>query len=155
MKVYTSYFYQIRFFQPNMIPISTALWDLKWYHQNQSQEHWFIDKNGVINGLRAPDFAPGKVAQAIGECGHCAHDNYENCAFLRAYSHQLNQMDIDDIMTRIKNLCAAVRPVVGYTGDPIAVFIVHEAPDNPCSERAAIQNYFRSHGIECEEWKGE
>ena len=153
MKVYTSYFYKIRFFKPNMIPISTALWDPKWYHQNQDQSHWFIDKNGVINGLRAEEFAPGQVARAVSDCGSCDHTNSNNCAFLRAYEHQLNQLDIDNIMTRIENLCAAVRPVVGYTGEAIPVFIVHEAPDNPCSERAAIQNYFRSHGIDCEEWQ--
>ena len=37
MKIMTSYFYAIRFFKPNMIPISTAKWDPKWYHQNKGQ----------------------------------------------------------------------------------------------------------------------
>lgn len=152
MKVYTSYFYKIRFFKPNMIPISTAKFDPKWYHQNRDPGHWFIDKNGVINGLRAPVFAPGEVASAVGECSNCDHTHSDNCAFLRAYVHQLNLLDIDDIMTRIKNLCEQVRAVVGYEGEPIPVLIVHEAPNNPCSERAAIQEYFRSHDIECEEW---
>jgi hypothetical protein len=46
---------------------------------------------------------------------------------------------------------AALGGIYAVTEEPIAVFIVHEAPDNPCSERAAIQEYFRSHGIECEE----
>lgn len=27
MKIYTSYFYMIRFMKPNMIPLSTAKWD--------------------------------------------------------------------------------------------------------------------------------
>lgn len=152
MKVYTSYFYKIRFFEPNMIPLSTAKFDPAWYHQNKGPDHWFVDKNGVINGLRAPVFAPGEVATAVSNCGSCDHTNSDNCAFLRAYEHQLSLLDIDDIMTRTENLCAAVRPVNNYHGNPIPVFIVHEAPDNPCSERAAIQNYFRSHGIECEEW---
>lgn len=152
MKIYTSYFYKIRFFTPNMIPISTAKWDPKWYHQNKDQSHWFLDKNGVINGLRADVFAPGPVASAVGECGpHCNH-NPEECRFLQAYAHQLNQLDINNIITRTEKLCESVRPVVNYEGEPVAVFILHEAPDNPCSERAAIQNYFRSHGIECEEW---
>ena len=154
MKIYTSYFYQIRFFKPNMIPISTALWDPKWYHQNRDQRHWFIDKNGVINGLRAEEFAPGPIASQFCR-GTCDPKDPNNCHFLKAYSHQLNQLDIDNIITRTENLCAAVRPVVKYTGDPIAVFIVHEAPNNPCSERAVIQNYFKSHGINCEEWKKE
>ena len=54
-------------------------------------------------------------------------------------------------MTRTERLCQYVKDFVGFEEDPIAVFIVHEAPDNPCSERAAIQEYFRSHGVECEE----
>ena len=153
MKVYTSYFYKIRFFKPNMIPISTALWDPKWYHQNHGSDHWFIDKNGVINGLRAPVFAPGEVASAVSSCGSCDHTNYDNCAFLKAYAHQLSLLDINEIMERTETLCEIVRPTVGYEGEPIAVFIVHEAPDNPCSERVAIQEYFRSHGIKCEEWQ--
>ena len=152
MKVYTSYFYKIRFFKPNMIPISTALWDPKWYHANQKQGHWFIDKNGVINGLRAPVFAPGEVATAVSTCGPLCDKNSKNCPFLRAYAHQLSLLDINDIMSRTKRVCAEAQKVLGFTEEPIAVFIVHEAPDNPCSERTAIQNYFRSHGIECEEW---
>ena len=153
MKVYTSYFYQIRFFKPNMIPISTALRDPKWYHQNQNQEHWFIDKNGVINGLRAPVFAPGLAATAVSSCGSSCPKDFENCDFLKAYSHQLSLLDINDIMTRTEKICAKAQKVLGFKEEPIAIFIVHEAPDNPCSERTAIQNYFHSHGIECEEWR--
>lgn len=32
MKILISYFYQIRFFKPNMIPLSTAAFDPKWFH---------------------------------------------------------------------------------------------------------------------------
>ena len=43
----TSYFYQIRNFKPNMIPLSTALWDPKWFHKNKGHSFQFKDKNGV------------------------------------------------------------------------------------------------------------
>ena len=33
------------------------------------------------------------------------------------------------------------------------VLIVYEAPNNLCSERVALQDYFCSHGIECNELK--
>ena len=148
MKIYTSYFYKIRFFKPNMIPISTALWDPKWYHQGKGQDHWFIDKNGVINGLRAPVFAPTVEA----ECMICDHTHYNECGFLRNYTKQLSLLDFSDIMARTERLCEMVRSQTHFEGEPIAVFIVHESPDNPCSERAAIQEYFRSNGIQCEEW---
>lgn len=154
MKVYTSYFYQIRFFKSNMVPISTAKFDPAWFHAGKGNDFHFIDKNGVMNGLRAPVFAPGEVATAVSNCGTCDHTNFDNCAFLRAYAHQLSLLDFNDIMARTKRLCQFVKDFVGFEEEPIAVFIVHEAADNPCSERAAIQEYFRSHGIECEEWKG-
>ena len=144
MKIYTSYFYKIRFFKPYMIPISTAKFDPAWYHQGQGQNHWFVDKNGVINGLRASVFSPKVEA----DCKTCDHTT---CTFLPAYDRQLAELDISDITRRIDIMCNKVRNILGFTEEPIAVFIVHEAPNNPCSERASIQNYFRFHGIECEE----
>ena len=52
MKLAISYFYKIRFFQPWMIPISTAAWDPKYYHDNKGKDYLFVDKRGVINGYR-------------------------------------------------------------------------------------------------------
>lgn len=66
MKLYTSYFYQIRFFAPNIVPVSTAVWDPKWYHNFAGQDNVFLDKRGVVNGLRAPALAPG--SQLEGSC---------------------------------------------------------------------------------------
>ena len=31
------------------------------------------------------------------------------------------------------------------------MLIVYEAPNNPCSERKPLQEYFKAHGIECNE----
>ena len=50
MKLAISYFYQIRFFKPYMIPVSTAHWDPAWYHDWAGAAHVFVDKRGVING---------------------------------------------------------------------------------------------------------
>ena len=152
MKVYTSYFYQIRFFKPNMIPISTARFDPSWYHENKSPEHWFIDRNGVINGLRAPVFAPGQHLSGL--CaGACNPKSPDECLFLKGYQNQLNNLDFENTMKRLEVLCFKVSEYLGLEEEPIAILIVHEAPDNPCSERTAIQNFFRNNGIKCEEWK--
>ena len=35
MKFYISYFYQIRNFSPNMIPISTTVSDPDWFHKGE------------------------------------------------------------------------------------------------------------------------
>ena len=58
MKLAISYFYKIRFFQPWMIPISTAAWDPKYYHDNKGKDYLFVDKRGVINGYRYEALAP-------------------------------------------------------------------------------------------------
>ena len=40
MKIYTSYFYQIRNFKPNMIPVSTAISDPFWYRPPAGKEYY-------------------------------------------------------------------------------------------------------------------
>lgn len=147
-KIYTSYFYQIRFFTPNMIPLSTAMWDPKWYYKNY-QGDWYIDGRGVINGLRVEPFMPGQNLE--GYCSKECGQNPEYCKFLRGYKKQLDGLNFEDVMTRLRNL---VNKVANYRNivNPVPVFIVHEAPSNPCSERIPIQQWFKEHSIECEEW---
>lgn len=152
MKIYTSYFYQIRFFTPNMIPFSTAVWDPRWYYKNH-QGDWYIDGRGVINGLRAEPFAPGPQLQGLCR-GACIPGHPADCSFLEGYWNQLNQLNFDNIMTRTETLCNKVAQYCNQT-NPIAVFIVHEAASNPCSERGQIQKWFKKNGIECEEWRRE
>ena len=48
-----------------MIPISTALSDPKWYHQNKGPQFTFLDKNNVINGLRCKELAPGQICAGL------------------------------------------------------------------------------------------
>ena len=48
----TSYFYQVRYFNANILPFSTALSDPKWFHEDKSNNHIFLDIHGVVNGLR-------------------------------------------------------------------------------------------------------
>ena len=48
MKILTSYFYQIRFFKPNIIPLSTCLSDPVWYHKGNGKSFYYKDKNDDI-----------------------------------------------------------------------------------------------------------
>ena len=52
MKIRISYFYQIRNFKPNMIPMSTAISDPSWFHDWKDSSYIFTDKRGILNGLR-------------------------------------------------------------------------------------------------------
>lgn len=148
MKIATSYFYQIRFFTPNMVPYSTAVWDPKWYHFNQDQYVYAKDKRGVYNGLRIPPLAP-KVVGCSGpkDCPHSP----ESCEFLTKYRQQLDRLDCDDIVSRLRKSLEVVQQYEGFSEEPVAVLIVHEAPSNPCSERRVIQEWFQDNGYDVHE----
>ena len=153
MEVMTSYFYQIRFFKPYMIPLSTAVWDPKWFHQNKGHYFQFKDKNGVWNGLRADPFVPGSTCQNLCRGPEvCNTKDPRTCPFLQKYREQLDQLDISNILHRISSIGQQVKDIEQFDEDPIVVFIVHEAYNNPCSERWAIQDYFKAHNIKCTEF---
>lgn len=145
MKVKISYFYKVRFLKPNEIPVSTALTDPKWYHANKSQSYTYRDKRGVINGLRASVFAPGRLCEGLC-CGPTAcKAAAPDCRFLQMYHVQLKHIDFEEIMQALTVLAAE------YNGDTI-VLLVHEAPDNPCSERSMIIKWFEENGYELKEY---
>ena len=138
ISIFTSYFYQIRNFTPNMIPISTAMRDPAWFRPPQNKEY-YIDKNGVINGLRYEPLiiqkhgingcpSPECCWYAISEVHPCpCMQEYEQLLFslvdkkrtLKAFEYCLNKFNVDTI-----------------------VLMVYEAPNNPCSEREALQSFF-------------
>ena len=76
MKFYTSYFYQIRNFTPNMIPLSTACGDPLWFHKGMDNSYTFFDKNGVINGLRAEMLHPDNSCSGLCEGMACSRNHH-------------------------------------------------------------------------------
>lgn len=152
MTIYTSYFYQVRFFPPNLIPISTAVWDPKWFHDNHNtkdQSYQFHDKRGVLNGLRAPMFAPGE--NLAGYCGPACGMEPNSCDFLLGYRAQLNKLDFHSIMGRFNALHDQICLREGFSDCDFAL-LVHEAPTKLCSERVPLQQWFADHGIPVQEW---
>lgn len=152
MKFYTSYFYQVRFFPPNLIPLSTACSDPKWFHDNKGLKWQFKDKRGVLNGLRAEPFVPGQ--QLYGLCRgpeYCETINPQTCDFLRAYKAQLDALYYDSIMYRFQQLHDKICHAENFDNVDFAL-LVHEAPTNQCSERIALQNWFLSHDVPISEW---
>lgn len=153
MKFYTSYFYQLRFFPPNAIPLSTAYRDPKWYFNFQKQGHVWKDKRGVYNGLRADPLMPGEQCEGLcyGPEGCDAKPNY--CRFLQRYKQQLDELDFAEIVGRAERLAKKIQNKEGFTEEPKIIFLFHETPTNPCSERWAVQKWFQEHGIEVSEWR--
>ena len=142
INIVTSYFYQIRNFTPNIIPVSTCLSDPIWYRPPEDREY-YIDKRGIINGLRYTPI----IVQGGGACP-CIERDPSHCPAAAPYREALAAVDFDK-MTRAFEYC-----LNKFNADTIAL-MVYEAPTNPCSERGALQELFRQHGYECKEWNND
>lgn len=154
VKIYTSYFYMVRFMEPHHIPLSTARWDPKWFHNFQGQGEVFLDMHGVLNGMRASQFAPSDKCSVL--ClgkDECPLAGQGNCDFLMQYREQLASESVEEFVTYLDSQVPMLRSCLHLDRDPEFILLVHEAPGNKCSEREAIQRWFAKGGIEVVEWR--
>jgi len=143
MKIYTSYFAQLRKFPPNLIGLSTAHWNPKWRPMGK-------DKRGVIC-VDCPPFKPG--SECDGLCnGSCNPKHPEDCAFLKAYKAQLDKISLTQFQNSLGKLASKITAQENISDIDFAL-IVYETPSNPCSERVAIQQWGKEHNIKIEEWQ--
>lgn len=158
MKIYTSYFYQVRFFTPNMLPLSTAQWNPKWFNDFQGQSHKFIDHNGVYNGFKAEELVLSeeywnKLVATGKQCGKNCGQEAPNCAFMSIYREYLNTLDCHKTIDKYMKIALAAQKCLKFKEEPVLVFMVHEKADCPCAERPVIQEWLRANGYEVEEWR--
>lgn len=147
MKFAITNFYNVRFLTANQIPISTAIFDPKWFHDFKGRDYVFKDKNGVWNGLRYEAFAPGFITQ--GFCrGQPCHESPNECRFLKYYADKLNRISFDVMLAEIQLMVQQIQTHDNIEGEIEVVLLVHEKIDNPCSERWPLIEFFRSHGVE-------
>lgn len=173
IKIWISYFYQVRNFTPNMIPFSTAQYDPKWFHKFEDQSKIFIDNNGVINGLRLPKLVFPKDAynyllekgSACDTCQSSAkveyqlkqnelNDDWNNfgCAFMNAYfKHLWDNVDFDKLISDLEMIAKKFEKEMNIE-DAEIVLLVHEAPSNPCGERPVLKRWFAEFGYDLKEW---
>ncbi len=140
--------------RPYHIPLSTAVWDPKWFHKFQNQNYIFKDKNGVYNGLRAEPFVP-QIHGTAACNGQPCNKQPNSCAFLQGYFNQLNQLNVYEILKRCEDLGTKIQNLEQFAEEPQYIFLVHEAPTNPCSERGIIQRWFAQYNIDVKEWSKE
>ena len=139
IKIYTSYFYKIRYFTPNIIPVSTCLSDPEWYRPPEGKE-FYIDKRGVVCGLRYEPLIVQREGTHICPCEE--RDAAPACPTMIEYEHLLYSLvDKERTLKAFEYCCNK------FNADTIAL-IVYEAPKNLCSERFALQKFFN-----CEELK--
>lgn len=143
MKLYTSYFAQLRKFPQNLVGLSTAHWNPKWRPMGK-------DKRGVIC-VDCPPFKPGRECDGLCE-GKCSPKHPEDCAFLKAYKAQLDKINVTQFQNSLGKLAAQIAQDEGFKNIDFAL-LVYETPQNPCSERGPIQQWFHEHNIKCEEWQ--
>lgn len=149
MKIGISYFYQIRNFEKNMVPMSTAISDPAWYHDNQDKNYIFYDKRGILNGLR--------LKPIIVQSGHnygcpCEEKNPMECNFLKQYKEALEKVDFEKMYKGIEQFAEQYKKENNIEEEIIMTLIVYETPTNPCSERQPLIDYFKSKGIEVKEF---
>jgi hypothetical protein len=142
MKIYTSYFAQLRKFPPNLVGLSTAVWNPRWRPMGK-------DVRGVIC-VDCPPFKPGHSCSGLCN-GKCNPKHPDDCEFLKVYKAQLDKLNIHSIQESLGKLATQIARDEKLQDIDFA-FLVYETPTNPCSERVAIQQYFKEHGIKCEEW---
>lgn len=152
--ILTSYFYQVRWFTPEYVPFSTAVWDPKWFHNNMGNKWVFKDKNGVINGLRCIDLVPGSQLQGL--CRGPENCNQLNsCNFLAGYAKQISNVDMKKLEKELidRAIHAADKLCVSLNAEPIPVLMFFETPDNPCSERVKVIERLHQCKVDTYEWR--
>lgn len=108
------------------------------------------DKRGVIC-VDCPPFKPGRECEGLCN-GSCNPKHPEDCAFLKAYKAQLDKLNLITIQNSLGKLATEIAQNEKLT-DVNFAFLVYETPTNPCSERWAIQQWFKEHNIKIEEWQ--
>lgn len=142
MKLYTSYFAQLRKFPPNLVGLSTAHWNPKWRPMGK-------DKRGVIC-VDCPPFKPGRECDGLCD-GKCNPKHPEDCAFLKTYKAQLDKITLSNFQNSLGKLASQISLDEGFKDIDFAL-LVYETPSNPCSERVAIQQWGVEHNLNIQEW---
>ena len=139
INIYTSYFYQIRNFKTNMIPVSTAISDPVWYRPPADKEY-YIDKRGIVCGLRYEPLIVQTQGTHICPCESRSDAPY--CPTMMEYRQLLEKLvDKEKTLKAFEYCCNK------FNADTI-VLIVYEAPNNLCSERWVLQEFFSCKELE-------
>ena len=143
MKLYTSYYYQLRFFPKNLIALNTTIWPPKYVQLGQK------DKRGVIL-IDCPPLKPGIECEGLCN-GKCNPQHPQDCSFLKTYYNQLSKINFEKFLFHLKNLRIKIEQEENLTNINFA-FIVFEAPTKQCSERWMIHKWIKEHNLNIQEW---
>jgi hypothetical protein len=158
MQFYISYFQQLRNFDKTFIPIDTSIWAPKWLDPSNGKRQ-YVNEIGVIIGIKEESFlmTEAEIPEEMCSGKPCPYiDKWPHCQFLDAYWKHLQTIDFDGyLLPELNRIAEDVRKITHYEGEPKIVLMVHEKPNNQCSERAGLIRLFKEHGIELKEWTRE
>lgn len=159
MKIYTSYFGQLRNFKnKNIIPISTTAGGWPWWlykSYNKKQGSCFLNENNIMLGIWEDKFSCGNLFDKLDEkCSkNCLYkDKVPHCQFMDTYLNYLRTIDVNYFLNEFKRVSEEVRKVTKFEDEAIILLMVYEGKDCSCAERPCIQQYFKENNIEVKEW---
>lgn len=143
MKIYISYWYQVRNFPKNLVGLNTTVWPPKYRPLGKDERGvWVID---------CPILKPGEACEGLCN-GSCNPKHPQDCEFLKVYYNQLMNIDFSKFISSLTNLKNKICAGEGLDDVDFAL-IVFESPKNICSERKPLMTWLTSNGIDVEEWK--
>lgn len=137
MKLYTSYYAQLKNFPKSLIALSTAVFPPKWIN--------FGTNDKDITVLNCKPLIPGYECEYLCR-GKCDPPHPYDCEFLKTYRKQLDKINFDEFYGYMKELSKRYN-------DADFAFIVFEPPTRECSERRIIQQWIQDNGFDIEEWR--
>ena len=158
MQYYITYFQNVRYLTEEYIPIDTSMWAPKWLDPSNGKRQYINDKN-VLIGIKEESFlmSENELPEEMCSGKPCPYMNkHPHCQFLEAYWKHLQKIDFHGyLIPELNRLADEVKKITNYKGEPKIILLVHEKPDNLCSERLGLIKLFAQNGIKLIEYNKE
>ena len=158
MNYYITYFQNVRYLTEEYIVIDTSMRAPKWLDPSNGKKQ-YINDNNVLIGIKEESFlfSENEIPEEMCSGKPCPYiDKHPHCQFLEAYWEHLQKIDFDGyLIPELNRIAEEVRKITHYKGEPKIILVVHEKPDNLCSERLGLVRLFKNHGIILKEWTKE
>ena len=159
MEYYITYFQNIRHIKDDSyILIDTSIWAPKWLDPSNGKKQ-YINENNLLIGIKEESFlmTEDEIPEEMCSGKPCPYiDKHPHCQFLEAYWKHLQKIDFNGyLIPELNRIAEDVRKITHYKGEPKIVLLVHEKPDNLCSERISLIRLFKENGIILREWSKE
>lgn len=155
MQYFITYFQNVRYLTEECIPIDTSVWAPKWLDPSNGKRQ-YVNEHNVLIGIKEESFLMTEDEMPEEMCAGrpCQYESkWPHCQFLDSYWKHLQKIDFDGyLIPELNRIAEEVRKITHYEGEPKIILMVHEKPDNHCSERLGLVRLFKEHGIELKEW---